>query len=232
MKNITLEGLLYRKYLITTFISVFLIGLFLIFFYFIVNNNMIEKSKDSILKNLENFIALTVSNQSKIKTEQFLEYLSLKTFPYDGKILLLNSDGKIEYINENLANLLNTKKGDNILNNATYKISAYFKDILNEKIADKIVLNNQNYLLFPKKIENTSFYLVCIIDEKNILIETNNLMEYCKHLEYLLVFGVGFFYLLSFFYLSHTAKNFVFKINQPLSKIVEFTKTYGKREHF
>lgn len=230
MEKITLEKLLYRKYLITTSVSVFCIGLFLIFFYFIVNKNMINKSKDLILNNLNIFINLITTNQEKIETDKFLEYLSLKNFPYEGKIVIMEESGKINFINEDLKTLFNIKENENVLKNNTYKISSYFKEILEGKKVEKIILNNQNYLLFPKKIENSKFYLLIVIDEINILKETNTLVEYCKKLEYLLISGVVFFYLLLFFYLSFTAKNFISQINVPLSKIVEFTKIYGKKE--
>ncbi|MGE4383917.1 MAG: diguanylate cyclase [Arcobacter sp.] len=230
MKKITLERLLYRKYLKTSFISILFIGLFLISFYFIVNKNVVNKSKELLLNNLETFVALMVNNQTKIKTEQFLEYLSSKTFPYDGKILIFDEKGKIEFVDEEIKKLLKINEQDNILKNSNYKINYYFKDIIDEKRIDKIVLENKNYLLFPKKISNSSFYLVCIVDEKNILKEINTLIEYCKNLEYVLITGILIFYLLSFFYISFNAKNFVYKINKPLSKIVAFTKVYGKKD--
>lgn len=230
MKKITLERLLYRKYLKTSFISVFFIGLFLISFYFIVNKNIVNKSKDLILSNLETFISLMIDNQSKIKTEQFLEYLSNKNYPYNGKIIILDNMGKIKFTNTKLGNLLGIKKDDDIFKNNTYKISYYFKDILAEKIVEKIVLDNENYLIFSKKLSNSSFYLVCFIDEKEILKEINILVEYCRNLEFILIFGIVIFYLISFFYISFNAKNFVYKINQPLSKIVDLTKTFGKKD--
>lgn len=201
MEKITLEKLLYRKYLITTSVSVFCIGLFLIFFYFIVNKNMINKSKDLILNNLNIFINLITTNQEKIETDKFLEYLSLKNFPYEGKIVIMEESGKINFINEDLKTLFNIKENENVLKNNTYKISSYFKEILEGKKVEKIILNNQNYLLFPKKIENSKFYLLIVIDEINILKETNTLVEYCKKLEYLLISGVVFF-LFTFIFLS------------------------------
>lgn len=166
MKKITLERLLYRKYIKTSFISVFFIGLFLVSFYFIVNKNIVNKSKDLILSNLETFISLMIDNQSKINTEQFLEYLSNKNYPYNGKIIILDNLGKIEFSDVKLATLLDVKKDDNILKNNNYKISYYFKDVLADKKVGKIVLENENYLIFSKKLSNSSFYIVCFIDEK------------------------------------------------------------------
>lgn len=230
MKKITLERLLYRKYIKTSFISVFFIGLFLVSFYFIVNKNIVNKSKDLILSNLETFISLMIDNQSKINTEQFLEYLSNKNYPYNGKIIILDNLGKIEFSDVKLATLLDVKKDDNILKNNNYKISYYFKDVLADKKVGKIVLENENYLIFSKKLSNSSFYIVCFIDEKEILKETNILVEYCKNLEFILILGIVIFYLISFFYISFNAKNFVYKINQPLSKIVDLTKTFGKKD--
>ena len=118
MKKITLERLLYRKYLKSSFISILFIGLFLISFYFIVNKNVVNKSKELILNNLETFVALMVNNQTKIKTEQFLEYLSFKTFPYDGKILIFDENGKIEFVDEEIKKLLKINEQDNILKNS------------------------------------------------------------------------------------------------------------------
>ena len=50
MKKITLERLIYKNYLKTSLASIFLIGLVLTIIYFSVNNNMIKKNINFILK--------------------------------------------------------------------------------------------------------------------------------------------------------------------------------------
>ena len=66
MKKITLERLLYKNYLKTSLVSIFLIELFLVFFYFIIHKNMINKSSEFLLNNVENSISLIIGNHSEI----------------------------------------------------------------------------------------------------------------------------------------------------------------------
>jgi hypothetical protein len=53
MTKITLERLIYKNYLKTSLTSIFFIELVLVVIYFIVNNKLIEKSTDFILRDLK-----------------------------------------------------------------------------------------------------------------------------------------------------------------------------------
>jgi two-component system, cell cycle response regulator len=237
MKKITLEKLLYKNYLRTSLVSIFFIELFLVFFYFIINKNMIDKSAKFLLNDVENSISLIIKNQTDTIKEEALNidfinhslnhFIQMK-LPYDGKILLIDNLGKILFIDENIRDLLNVESSKtNILENKNTKIVTYFKEIIEEKNLNRIVINNQNYLLFSKKVPDSSIYIVVFISEYNILTEIQSLQEYYEKLGYIIISSVLFFYILFFFYLSHKAKELVNKINLPLSEIIELTKNLG-----
>lgn len=235
MKKITLERVLYKNYLRTSLISIFLIELFLVFFYFLINKNMIDKSANFLLNDVENSISLIVENQSKILTKESSDY-SINHFtqmklPYDGQILIIDNFGKILFVDEQIQNILNLQENKtNILNHQDLKIVNYFKEIIKEKNLNKIVINKKNYLLFSIKVPQNSIYVVAFISEDNILDGIQNLGKYYEKLAYIMAFSVLIFYVLFFFYISFKAKEFVDKINQPLLKIIEFTKNLGMKK--
>ena len=237
MKKITLERLLYKNYLKTSLVSIFLIELFLVFFYFIIHKNMINKSSEFLLNDVQKSISLIIENNNQLVDKNFTKTQSLNDLlshfiemklPYKGKIIIINNLGEILYLDENLKNLLDihTEKL-NILNHQNLKIVNYFKEIMKEKNLNKMVLDEKNYFLFSTKIENNSLYVVTFIDENNILNKINDLQEYNDKLAYIVIFSVLIFYMIFFFYLSFKAKSFVDKINEPLLNIIEFTKNLG-----
>ena len=237
MKKITLERLLYKNYLKTSLISIFLIELFLVFFYFIIHKNMINKSSEFLLNNVESTISLIIENHSEIIKEestknqsldQLLKYFIKMKLPYDAKLLIIDSEGEMLYVDENLKELLDISINElNILNHQNLKIVNYFKEIIKEKNRNKIVLNEKNYLLFSKKIQINSLYVVAFIEEDNIINKINDLQKYNDKLAYMVISSVLIFYIIFFFYLSFKAKEFVDKINAPLLNIVEITKNLG-----
>ena len=237
MKKITLERLVYKNYLKTSLVSIFLIELFLVFFYFIIHKNMINKSSEFLLNDVQKSISLIIENNNQLVDKNFTKTQSLNDLlshfiemklPNKGKILIINNLGEVLYLDENLKNLLDihTEKL-NILNHQNLKIVNYFKEIMKEKNLNKMVLGEKNYFLFSTKIENNSLYVVTFIDENNILNKINDLQEYNDKLAYIVIFSVLIFYMMFFFYLSFKAKCFVDKINEPLLNIIEFTKNLG-----
>ncbi len=235
MKKITLERVLYKNYLRTSLISIFLIELFLVCFYFLINKNMIDKSTNFLLNDVENSISLIVENHSQTIGEESSDYsishFSKMKLPYNGKILIIDNSGKILFVDEEINNVLNLQENKiNILNHQDLKIVNYFKEIIKEKNLNKIVINKKNYLLFSIKVVKNSTYVVAFISEDNILEGIQNLGKYYEKLAYIMVFAVLIFYMLFFFYISFKAKEFVDRINQPLLKIIEFTKNLGMKK--
>ena len=180
MKKITLERLLYKNYLKTSLVSIFLIELFLVFFYFIIHKNMINKSSEFLLNDVQKSISLIIENNNQLVDKNFTKTQSLNDLlshfiemklPYKGKILIINSLGEVLYLDENLKNLLDihTEKL-NILNHQNLKIVNYFKEIMKEKNLNKMVLDEKNYFLFSTKIEQFSFIVSLIIFESEQII--------------------------------------------------------------
>jgi hypothetical protein len=65
MTKITLERLIYKNYLKTSLTSIFFIELVLVVIYFIVNNKLIEKSTDFILRDLKENTYKLVDEKTK-----------------------------------------------------------------------------------------------------------------------------------------------------------------------
>jgi two-component system, cell cycle response regulator len=235
MKKITLERVLYKNYLRTSLVSIFLIELFLVCFYFIINKNMIDKSANLLFNDVENSISLIVENRSQTITEESLDssihHFAQMKLPYDGKILIIDNFGKILFVDEQIQNILNLQENKiNIFSHQDLKIVNYFKEILKERNLNKIVINKKNYLLFSIKVPKNSTYVVAFISEDNILDGIQNLGNYYEKLAYIMAFSVLIFFILFFFYISFKAKEFSDKINQPLLKIIEFTKNLGMKK--
>jgi len=198
---------------------------------------MINKSSEFLLNNVESTISLIIENHSEIIKEestksqsldQLLKYFIKMKLPYDAKLLIIDSQGEMLYVDENLKELLGVSTNElNILNHQNLKIVNYFKEIIKEKNRNKIVLNEKNYLLFSKKIQINSLYVVAFIEEDNIINKINDLQKYNNKLAYMVISSVLIFYIIFFFYLSFKAKKFVDKINAPLLNIVEITKNLG-----
>ena len=113
MKKITLERLLYKNYLKTSLVSIFLIELFLVFFYFIIHKNMINKSSEFLLNDVQKSISLIIENNNQLVDKNFTRTQSLNDLlshfiemklPYKGKIIIINNLGEILYLDENLKN--------------------------------------------------------------------------------------------------------------------------------
>lgn len=235
MKKITLERVLYKNYLKTSLISIFLIELFLVFFYFIINKNMIDKSANLLLNDVENSISLIVENHSQTITDESsdssIHHFAQMKLPYEGKILIIDNSGKILFVDEQIQNILNLQENKiNIFTHQDLKIVNYFKEILKERNLNKIVISKKNYLLFSIKVPKNSTYVVAFISEDKIFDGIQKLGNYYEKLAYVMAFSVLIFFILFFFYISFKAKEFSDKINQPLLKIIEFTKNLGMKK--
>ena len=77
MKKITLERLIYKNYLKTSLASIFLIGLVLTIIYFSVNNNMIKKNINFILKEIKNNTYQLINEKTILIEKKISEIESL-----------------------------------------------------------------------------------------------------------------------------------------------------------
>ena len=104
-----------------------------------------------------------------------------------------------------------------------------FKNIVkDENYSNKIVINDKSYLLITNKMKKTSWYIISFIEEKDISKELKDLEEQYKTLGYIIIFIIFISYTIFFFFLQFKARSFVKQINEPLLKIIEFTKNVGK----
>jgi diguanylate cyclase (GGDEF)-like protein len=77
-------------------------------------------------------------------------------------------------------------------------------------------------------MEKTSWYIISLIKEENVLKDIKNLEDYYTNLGYVIILIIFFFYAIFFFFLHYKAKFFVSQINNPLVEIIKLTKNIGK----
>ncbi len=184
-----------------------------------------------------------------ITLKNFIDnYLNID-LPFNGKSFIINNNGKIVAMTNEIEEILNIKeledyvykkdekinktinKSDkfNILDYSDKEIANNFKNIIEDKsYSHKIRINNKNYLLFTHKMEKTSWYVISLIKEEDVLKEIRNLKNYYDNLGYIIILTICIFYIVFFFFLKFKAKVFVSQINNPLLEIIKLTKNIGK----
>ncbi len=172
--------------------------------------------------------------------------------PFDGASFIINKKGEVIVMEDEIKNFLNLKQKieidysknkkieKTILYNSKTNIFDYkneqFVNLLKKLIAGNdsshdVVLNGKRYMLFSKNVNITDWFLISLIPEDQIISEVKKLENQNLNLGYLIIIFIIVFYFLFFLFLYKKAKDFVSTINNPLLKIVEFTKTLGsKRE--
>lgn len=176
-------------------------------------------------------------------------FLNIK-LPYNGKSFILNEKGKIVAMPKEIEEILKIKevtkydyKSNDTIKTTIYKSSKFdilkyknrqavniFQNIIDDKtVQDQIVLDGKKYLIFSKKIERTSWHIVSLISEDNILSNVRDLEDDYKKIGYLVIGSIVFFYILFFIYLYYKAKDLVRNINNPILKVIDATKHLGKK---
>lgn len=192
---------------------------------------------------LEGVAGLDITIENMIQS-----FLSFK-LPYNGSSFLIDKNGKIIAMTQEIAHILKLEKfkkyiysqnekidntiykegGVNILNHENREFALNMKKVIKENsYSHNIVLDDKPYLMFTKKFEKTSWYLVSLIDENDIVSEVKKLEKHYQNIGYFIIALVILFYFLFFLYLYKKSKEFEALINTPLLKIIELTKNLGK----
>ena len=202
-------------------------------------------------------VIVPIYNQSKLEGVTGID-ITLKKFidsflnidlPFNGKSFIINSNGKIVAMSKEIEKILDIKElGDyvyesnekinetinksdkyNILDYRDKEVANNFKNIVeNKRYSHTIRINNENYFLFTKKMEKTSWTIVSLIKEDNVLRDVKDLENNYNNLGYMIILIIFLFYSIFFFFLHYKARKFVEQINNPLSEIIELTKNVGK----
>ena len=114
MKKITLERLIYKNYLKTSLASIFLIGLVLTIIYFSVNNNMIKKNINFILKEIKNNTYQLINEKTMLIEKKISEIESLTK--------ALQTQHENFFKNPQKYNLMKKPKFDFAKNGTYYKV--------------------------------------------------------------------------------------------------------------
>lgn len=202
-------------------------------------------------------VIVPIYNQNKLEGVTGID-ITLKKFidsflnielPFNGKSFVLNSSGKIvamskeiekildikeleDYVyesNEKINETINKSDKYNILKHKDQNVVNNFKSIIeNKKYSHTIKINNQNYFIFTKKMEKTSWTIVSLIKEDDVLKDIRDLEKYYNNLGYIIVVLIFIFYVIFFFFLHYKARKFVEQINNPLLDIIKITRNIGK----
>jgi len=184
-----------------------------------------------------------------VTIDKFIKNFLDIELPYEGQSFILNDKGKIIAMPKEIEKILDIEEVDNyiygidekidttilksdkfnIFNHKNKDIANTFTIIINHnKNIDSLIINNEKYLLFTTKTEKTSWYIISLIKEENVLKEVRVLEKEYQQLGYIVVGFVVFFYFLFFLYLYFKAKEFVNVLSKPIQKIIELTKNLGK----
>jgi len=201
----------------------------------IYNNNFLE-GVTGIDVTIDSFIA---------------NFLNIK-LPHNGKSFILNKNGKIVAMPKEIEEILDIKEvskydyeSSDAIKTTIYKSSKFdilkykdssvsksFNNILTDKKYDRIIkINDEEYLIYTKKIEKTSWTIVSLIPKVEVLKEVRKLEDNYKCLGYVIIAFIIIFYIIFFIFLSKKAKELVSKINTPLLEIIEVTKNLARSTH-
>jgi diguanylate cyclase (GGDEF)-like protein len=178
------------------------------------------------------------------------KFLNFK-LPYDGSSFLIDKKGNIIAMSKGIEKILELKYKNEYIYKTEEKIKKTifrenkfniieYKDkniankinrvLANKEVTNDLILNNNKYLFFADKIEKTSWYVISLIDENNIVSELRNLENYYKNLGYIIIFAIILFYLMFFIFLYNKAVDLVNRINGPLKKIIKMMKNLGTKK--
>lgn len=114
MKKITLESLIYKNYLKTSFTSILFIELLLVIIFFTVNNNMTQKTIDFILNDIKHNTYKLVNEKSKSIDQKLLQIEALAK--------IVQEEHQNFFENPQQFNLINEPKFDFAKNGMYYKV--------------------------------------------------------------------------------------------------------------
>ena len=163
------------------------------------------------------------------QNEEWVEFTHQDGFVFipfqEGKQVVIPFEGNL-FLQGNFENQI--KKTPESFTAESNQKQSFENIIENKKYSHTIKINNENYFLFTKKMEKTSWYIISLIKEENVLKDIKNLEDYYTNLGYVIILIIFFFYAIFFFFLHYKAKFFVSQINNPLVEIIKLTKNIGK----
>ncbi len=184
-----------------------------------------------------------------ITIEKIVEALFKTKIPYSGSSFLINNNGEIIATTNKIDKIIGTnnnqykyKKNEkingtilkekiNILKHKNKELVSILKKLLSKQnYKHELMIDGKRYFIFTKYIEKTSWYIITLIKEDDVLKEVNELKRYYIGLGIFIISLIIIFYTIFFIYLYKKAQNFVKEINKPLLKIITLTKNIGKKK--
>ena len=196
---------------------------------------------------LEGVVGVDLTVDSLI--ENFLTF----KLPYNGSSFLIDKNGKIIAMTEAIRKIFKIEDNtrNRYLENKKIEKTIYednektifeyennkfinnLKNIVNEtKYSHDTKIDDKRYIMFSKKIDKTSWFLISLINEDEIISDVRDFENYYKNLGYIIILFIVLFYIVFFVYLYSKAKSFVVTINTPILKIIEMTKSLGSNKKY
>ncbi|RXJ82058.1 diguanylate cyclase [Arcobacter sp. F2176] len=192
MKKTTLKEIIYKNYLKTTLSSIFFIELVLLILYFYANNNILEKSKNLVLKDLKEsvneriiFIKKDINTSFK-NIETNLKYLQNEQQNFFEEINNIKNDNNVEFkhtINgayyksiDNGGSSVWVKKIANLTD--TLKAELNKTELLDNNLKTSVVNNELVVAAYYNSRYNYSRYYPFIKDVYNVISDDTKVEEY------------------------------------------------------
>ena len=192
MKKTTLKEIIYKNYLKTTLSSIFFIELVLLILYFYANNNILEKSKNLVLKDLKEsvneriiFIKKDINTSFK-NIETNLKYLQNEQQNFFEEINNIKNDNNVEFKHttngayyksiDNGGSSVWVKKIANLTDNL--KIELNKTELLDNNLKTSVVNNELVVAAYYNSRYNYSRYYPFIKDVYNVISDDTKVEDY------------------------------------------------------
>ena len=192
MKKTTLKEIIYKNYLKTTLSSIFFIELVLLILYFYANNNILEKSKNLVLKDVKEsvnervmFIKKDINNSFK-NIETDLIYLQNEQQNFFKEINNIKNDNNVEFKYtssgayyksiDNGGSSVWVKKIANLTDNLKAELNK--TELLDNNLKTSVVNNELVVAAYYNSRYNYSRYYPFIKDVYNVISDDTKVEDY------------------------------------------------------
>ena len=172
-----------------------------------------------------------------ITINNFVKNILNRTLPYNANLFMVDNDGKIIAMSEEIENFLMLKELKehtytnkilktiekpeefNILTNKT-PFAQHFKKLITNNInSDSLDIGEKSYLTFQQKIKETNWKLMILIDKNEIFGSIEYLKDLSNKIGYFVIFFLVIFYILFLYYLLKRINKFSHSITEPIVRL-------------
>ena len=183
-----------------------------------------------------------------ITIDSFVKNILNQEFLYDAKLFIVDKDGMIIAMPEEIETLLGLKElkehlytdailktiekpEDYNVTKSNYIYSEKFKNLIKDDTsAETLNIDNKDYLALSQNVEETNWKLMIVIDKNNILKSIQDLENLSNKIGYLAIGFLLLFYIIFFYSLLRKINFFSEKITEPLVDLSNQTTLIIKKD--